>query len=60
MAGKRTRLLTLKTILRKPDNIVWAWPWTCFCIGWGIQKYHANAVAVTLCLGPLTLRWHDR
>lgn len=58
---KRKRFLVLRTMFgRKPDNVVWAWPWTCFCVGWGIQKYHFNAVAITICLGVLMLRWHDR
>ena len=46
--------------LRRPDNIVWAWPRTCFMFGWAKQVYHVNACAYTLCLGPLTLRWHAR
>lgn len=47
-------------MLRKPDNIVWEWPWRCFCIGFSYQKYHIDASCLTLCLGPLTLRWHRR
>lgn len=46
--------------MRKPDNVVWSWPWTSFCLGWDVQHYGYNARAITICLGVLTLRWHDR
>jgi len=46
--------------MRMPDNIVWSYPWTSFCVGFSIQKYGYNAKAVTICLGILTLRWHKR
>jgi hypothetical protein len=48
--------------MRKPDNVVWSWPWRycCFGIAWDLQEYGANATCFTLCIGPLTLRWHRR
>jgi hypothetical protein len=46
--------------MRRPDNVVWSWPWNCFCLGFSIQGYWFQAKCITLCLGVLTLRWHDR
>ena len=43
---------------RKPDDIVWSWPWKSFCFGYTIQGYFFNASATTICIGNLTLRWH--
>jgi hypothetical protein len=42
--------------IRRPDNIVWNYPWECFCFGFSIQRYGWNAKATTICLGILTLR----
>jgi hypothetical protein len=55
----RLKLLK-KTCWRKPDNVVWSKPWDCCMLGFAVQKYGFNAVAVTVCIGILTLRWHNR
>ena len=47
-------------MIRKPDDVVWSWPWISFCVGWTVQGYSWDAVCLTVCLGPLTLRWHWR
>lgn len=48
--------------MRKPDNVIWSWPWVAFNFGLGFtrQTYNVDAKAVTICFGPLTLRWHKR
>lgn len=46
--------------LRRPDNIVWSLPWKSFCVGFSTQRYGWGAKATTICLGILTLRWHER
>jgi len=45
---------------RRPDNVVWSLPWRSFCFGFSVQSYSWSARAVTICLGVLTLRWHER
>lgn len=52
--------MLFKELWRKPDNIVWGWPWQCFCFGWSIQSYSFDAICITICIGCLTLRWHRR
>jgi len=46
--------------IRKPDDVVWSWPWVSFCVGFSFQRYGFNAGALTICIGVLTLRWHWR
>lgn len=45
--------------MKKPDNVVWYWPWRSFAVGWYIESpnpfYGGN---ICLWLGPLSLFWY--
>lgn len=45
-------------MIRKPDNIVWTWPWICFCFGWTSCPYYFKTADLTVYIGFLTLRWY--
>lgn len=53
-------------IIKKPDVIVWSWPWMSFCFGWTYYRkkgycyngFYYKPTALTVCIGFLTLRWH--